>query len=173
MPRRLVIEAAVFVTYGKFLLPDLAIDYYIPYSTILELFDIERTTKPIMEDPAEDVIVKRKVTQFLQYLNHPHNRRTIDTALQTAWAVSEPIIYFDTIRLVIVNAIDQSQFTNKFDSIETELIMTALKFDAPLLCDQFQLQQNIEAANLGVHVLDIDEFADLIYYEVNDDEKII
>jgi hypothetical protein len=45
-----------------------------------------------------------------------------------------------------------------FDPIETEQILTAMKYQVPLLTDQFELQDRIIEAEVPVQVFDIEDF---------------
>lgn len=68
MPRRFVIEAVMVATYGHLLVPSSAIDYVVPYSSILELYDMRDGSDPVMEDPDDDAHVKNKIGELIAFL---------------------------------------------------------------------------------------------------------
>ena len=41
MRRRFVVEAVMIATYGQLLVPSRPVDFVLPYSTILELYDMK------------------------------------------------------------------------------------------------------------------------------------
>lgn len=51
MPRQLVTEAVMVAIYGQLLAPSAPVEYLIPYTTVLELYELQSSTEPLMESP--------------------------------------------------------------------------------------------------------------------------
>ena len=48
MSRRFVIEAVMIAIYGQLLLPKRPVEYRIPYTTVMELYDMKDSPDPLM-----------------------------------------------------------------------------------------------------------------------------
>ncbi len=46
MPKRFAIEAVMIAIYGQLLVPARPVEYLIPYSSVLELYDFKRDQEP-------------------------------------------------------------------------------------------------------------------------------
>lgn len=158
MRRRFVIEAVMVATYGQLLVPSLPVDFVLPYSTILELYEMKDSTEPIMDDPAEDVFVRGKVAELIQFFEDSLNRKKIERALQVPWRESSPLILDERIQFTVVNAVDNAHYGDYFDPVETELLLTASKLQIPLLSDQYEFQDKLIEAEVPVLVFDIEDF---------------
>ncbi len=75
MRRRFVIEAVMVATYGQLMLPGRPVDYVIPYSTIMELYDMKSGQDPVMDDPEDDQHVKLKIGELIAFFEEPLNRK--------------------------------------------------------------------------------------------------
>ncbi|WP_454190655.1 ADP-heptose synthase [Paenibacillus sp. Marseille-Q7038] len=158
MPRTLVTEAVMIAIYGQLLAPTAPIEYLLPYTTVVELYELQSSLDPLMESKHEDQHVKKKISQLLQYFEEPLNQKKIRRTLQIPWAQSSPILLSDLISIRIVNALDTAVFGESFDPIETELLLTSQRFKAPLLTDQVEWISRILEAKVSVQIYDIDDF---------------
>lgn len=158
MRRRFVIEAVMVATYGQLLVPGHPVDYVLPYSTILELYDMKDGADPIMDDPQDDQYVRQKIGELIAFFEDPLNRKKIERALQVPWRESSPLLLSDKIQFTVVHALDNAQYGEYFDPIETELLLTASKLELPLLSDQFEFQDKLIEAEVPVQVYDIEDF---------------
>ncbi len=158
MRRRFVIEAVMVATYGHLLVPSRPVDYVIPYTSIAELYDMRDSKEPVMDDPDDDVHVKAKITELIQFFEDSLNRKKIEKALQVPWRESAPLLLSDNIQFTIVNAVDNAQYGEMFDPVETELLLSSLKLNVPLLSDQFEFQDKLIEAEVPVQVYDIEDF---------------
>ncbi|UVI27633.1 ADP-heptose synthase [Paenibacillus spongiae] len=158
MRRRFVIEAVMVATYGQLLVPSRPVDFVLPYSTILELYDMKDGSDPIMDNPEDDAHVKQKIAELIAFFEDPFNRKKIERALQMPWRESSPLLLNDTIQFTVVHAVDNAHYGEYFDPIETELLLTSLKLDVPLLSDQFEFQDRLIEAEVPVQVYDIEDY---------------
>ncbi|EXX87710.1 hypothetical protein BG53_03540 [Paenibacillus darwinianus] len=158
MRRRFVIEAVMVATYGQLLVPNHPVDYVIPYSTVMELYDMKEGAEPVMDDPEDDRHVKSKIGELIEFFQDPLNRKKIERALQVPWRESSPLILNENVSFIIMNAMDNAQFGDGFDPIETEQILTASRLQIPMLTDQLELQDRIIESEAPVQVYDIEDF---------------
>ncbi|MCM3629928.1 ADP-heptose synthase [Paenibacillus glycanilyticus] len=158
MRRRFVIEAVMVATYGHLLIPSRPIDYVVPYSSILELYDMRDGAEPVMDDPDDDAHVKSKIGELITFFEDPLNRKKIERSMQVPWRESSPLILNDRIHFTIVHAVDNAHYGEFFDPIETELLLTSSKLQIPLLSDQFEFQDKLLEARVPVQVYDIEDF---------------
>lgn len=158
MRRRFVIEAVMIATYGQLLVPSLPVDFVLPYSTIMELYDMKEGADPVMDDPQDDAHVKEKIAELIVFFEDPLNRKKIERALQMPWRESPPLLLNHLIQFTVVHAIDNAQYGEYFDPIETEILLTSLKLSIPLLSDQFEFQDRLLEAEVPVQVYDIEDY---------------
>ncbi|GIP43844.1 hypothetical protein J45TS6_23030 [Paenibacillus sp. J45TS6] len=158
MPRTLVTEAVMIAIYGQLLAPSAPVEYLLPYTTVVELYELQTSLDPLMESKHEDQHVKKKISQMLQYFEEPLNQKKIRRALQIPWALSSPILLSDLVSIRIVNALDTAVLGELFDPIETELLLTSQRFKTPLLTDQVEWISRILEAKVPVQIYDIDDF---------------
>lgn len=158
MRRRFVIEAVMVATYGHLLVPSRPVDYVVPYSTIAELYDMKDGADPVMENPTDDKHVKEKIGELIAFFEDPLNRKKIERALQVPWRESAPLLLNDTIQFTIVHALDNAQYGELFDPIETEVLLAGMKLSAPILTDQLEFQERLIEAEIPVQIYDIDDF---------------
>jgi hypothetical protein len=158
MRRRFVIEAVMVATYGQLLVPSRPIEYVIPYSTIMELYDMKDGADPIMDDPQDDKHVREKIGELIGFFEEPLNRKKIEKALQVPWRESSPLLLNELVQFTVVHAVDNAQYGEYFDPVETELLLTAMKLQTPLLSDQFEFQDKLIEAEVPVQVYDIEDF---------------
>ncbi|MHA6484062.1 ADP-heptose synthase [Paenibacillus sp. strain BS8-2] len=158
MRRRFVIEAVMVATYGHLLVPSRPVDYVIPYTSIAELYDMRDSEVPVMDDPDDDAHVKTKINELIQFFEDSLNRKKIEKALQVPWRESAPLLLSENIQFTIVNAVDNAQYGEIFDPVETELLLSSLKLSVPLLSDQYEFQDKLIEAEVPVQVYDIEDF---------------
>lgn len=158
MPRTLVTEAVMIAIYGQLLAPSAPVEYLLPYTTVVELYELQSSLDPLMESKHEDQHVKKKISQLLNYLEEPLNQKKIRRALQIPWGQSSSILLSDLVSVRIVNALDTAVYGEFFDPIETELLLTSQRFQVPLLTDQVEWIARILEANVSVQIYDIDDF---------------
>ncbi|MCM3782856.1 ADP-heptose synthase [Neobacillus mesonae] len=166
MPRQLVTEAVMVAIYGQLLAPSAPVEYLVPYTTVLELYELQSSPEPLMELAEEDQHVKKKIGELITYFEEPFNKKKISKALQTPWAKSSSILLDDKVSISIIGAMDTAQYGDFFDPIETELLLTAQRFNLPLLTDQAEWIGRIIEASVPVQVYDIEDFE---YALENDD----
>jgi len=158
MRRRFVIEAVMVATYGQLLVPARPVDYVIPYSTIMELYDMKDGAEPVMDDPDDDRHVKAKIGELIEFFQDPLNKKKIERALQVPWRESSPLILNENVSFIVINALDNAVYGETFDPVETEQILTASRLEIPILTDQLELQDRIIDAEAPVQLYDIEDF---------------
>jgi len=158
MRRRFVIEAVMVATYGQLLVPARPVDYVIPYSTIMELYDMKDGAEPVMDDPDDDRHVKAKIGELIEFFQDPLNKKKIERALQVPWRESSPLILNEHVSFIVINALDNAVYGETFDPVETEQILTASRLEIPILTDQLELQDRIIDAEAPVQLYDIEDF---------------
>ncbi|MDF2959668.1 MAG: ADP-heptose synthase [Paenibacillus sp.] len=158
MRRRLVIEAVMIAIYGEMLVPDRDVEYLVPYSTIQELYELRESKDPIMPDPDDEHHVRVKIGELISLLEEPFNRKKIERALSVPWAKSTPLPLNSKVSLTIIYAVENAEYGEHFDPIETDLILTSLHEKAPLLTDQPEFTDKLIEAEVPVQVFDMEDF---------------
>jgi hypothetical protein len=158
MSRPFVTEAVMVAIYGQLLAPPAPVEYIVPYTTILELYEFQSSAEPMMDNPIDDQHVKTKINELISYFEEPLNKKKIERALAVPWAKSPAILFGDHACITIVNAMDTAQYGEYFDPIETELILTSQRLGIPILTDQVELIARIIESESPVQVFDIDDF---------------
>ncbi|GAA0134252.1 hypothetical protein YSY43_10920 [Paenibacillus sp. YSY-4.3] len=158
MSRRFVIEAVMVAIYGELLAPSAPVEYIVPYTTVLELYEFQNSPEPLMHDPADDMHVKNKINELIAYLEEPLNRKKLERALNVPWTKSPSILLGENISWTVVNALDNEQYGEFLDPIETEIVLTAQREGAPVLTDQLELIRRIIEAEVPIQVFDIQDF---------------
>ncbi|ACX66308.1 ADP-heptose synthase [Paenibacillus lautus] len=158
MTRIFVTEAVMLAIYGQLLVPPKPVEYIIPYTTILELYELHTTEEHLMNSSADDQHVKIKIGELISYFEEPLNKKKIERALQVPWSKSPTIPVSETTRVSVMNTMDTAPYGESFDPIETELLLASQKAEAPILTDQYELIQRIVESALPVQVYDIDDF---------------
>ncbi|RCX17083.1 hypothetical protein DFP94_110145 [Fontibacillus phaseoli] len=158
MSRRFVIEAVMVAIYGELLVPSAPVEYIVPYTTVMELYEFQNSPEPLMNDASDDLHVKNKISELISYLEEPLNRKKLERALSVPWSKSPAILFGDNISWIVINAVDNEQFGELLDPIETEIVLTAQRENAPVLTDQLELIRRIIEAEAPVQVFDIGDF---------------
>lgn len=158
MSRRFVIEAVMVAIYGELLVPQAPVEYIVPYTTVMELYEFQNSPEPLMGDPVDDMHVKQKISELIAYLEEPLNRKKLERSLAVPWSKSSSILFGDLVSWTVINALDNEQYGEFLDPIETEVILTAQREHAPILTDQLELIRRIIEAEVPVQVFDIGDF---------------
>ncbi|KIL34725.1 ADP-heptose synthase [Cohnella kolymensis] len=158
MSRRFVIEAVMIAIYGQLLLPKRPVEYRIPYTTIMELYDMKDSPDPLMPEAEDDAYVKIKIGEMISFFEDPFNKKKLERALLAPWRESPPLPINDKVTMVIVNASENMQYGEVLDPIETEVILTSLRLQCPILTDQIEFQEKVVQNGIPVQLYDIDDF---------------
>jgi hypothetical protein len=158
MSRRFVIEAVMVAIYGELMMPSTPVEYLVPYTSVMELYEFHHSTEVLMSNPEDDLHVKNKISELIAYLEEPLNVKKLERALQTPWSKSPSIIFDQNVSWTVVNAIDTQQYGDYFDPIETETVLIAQRENAPVLTDQLELITRIIECGVPVQVFDISDF---------------
>ncbi|NOU95865.1 ADP-heptose synthase [Paenibacillus sp. LMG 31456] len=158
MRRRLVIEAVMLTIYGEMLVPDREVEYLVPYSTIQELYELRESKEPIMPDADDELHVRTKINELINMTEEPFNRKKIERALSVPWAKSSPLPLNSKVTLTIIYAVENAEYGEQFDPIETDLILTSLHEKVPMLTDQPEFVDRLIEAEVPVQVYDMDDF---------------
>ena len=158
MRRRFVIEAVMTAIYGQLLVPGRPVEYIIPYSTILELYDMRDSDEPVMPDPEDDAHVKQKIGELIAFLEESFNKKKIERALVAPWRSSPPLLINENVTFTVIYAVENAQYGEIFDPIETELILTSQREQSPLLTDQLEFVDKLIEEEVPVQVFDVEDF---------------
>ncbi|MFC0216644.1 ADP-heptose synthase [Paenibacillus chartarius] len=158
MTRRIVIEAVLLTTYGQLLVPGKPVEYLIPYSTVMELYDMRDSGEAVMPDPREDEHVKKKIAELIAFFEDSFNKKKLERSLTLPWKKSPPFPINEHVTLTVVNAVDNAYFGEAFDPVETELLLTAMQENVALLTDQLDFLDKCYEAGVGVLLFDIEDF---------------
>ncbi len=164
MSHRFVIEAIMLAVHGRLLTPDDPVEYIIPYTTIEELYEVIDLEEQILSNHEEDTEVKRKIGDLIAYFEESFNKKKLERALMRPWKKSPPILIGEKVIITVIYALENEEFGESFDPIETELILTAQKEDIPLLTDQIEFLNKIDLHHMHVYAYDIEEFDHAIEY---------
>lgn len=157
MSRRFVIEAVMIAIYGQLLLPKRPVEYRIPYTSVMELYDMKDSPEPVMPEADDDAYVKTKIGEMIAYFEDSFNKENRAGA-NGALAGKPPLPINDNVSLIIVNAAENMQYGEAFDPIETEIILLANKLQCPILTDQIEFQDKVVHNSVPVQLFDIDDF---------------
>jgi hypothetical protein len=157
MHKRFALEAVMIAIYGQLLMPDRPVEYYIPYSTIMELYDFKTDDQPLMPDAREDEHVRKKIEEMIRFFEEPLNRKKIERALAAPWRKASLIVN-DLVTFQVVYSIDNAEYGEHLDPIETELVLTGLMEKIPILTDQLDFIDKVIEAEIPVQVFDIEDY---------------
>ncbi|CAG7628165.1 ADP-heptose synthase [Paenibacillus allorhizosphaerae] len=172
MSRRFVIEAVMVAIYGELMAPAHPVDYLIPYTTIMELYEMMESPEPVMPEPDDDAHVKQKIAEMIAFFDESFNKKKLEKAIQIPWRMSPPLPINENVTFIIVNAVENAQYGEMMDPIETELILTSLKEQAPILTDQLELMEKIIQAEVPVQVYDVYDFDFAVEQGISADDWI-
>jgi hypothetical protein len=151
-------EAVMLAVHGQLLAPESPVEYIIPYTTILELYEMKAGEESIMPSPEDDAHVKNKIGELIAYFEDSFNKKKIEKALQMVWRKSPPLPINEHVSFKIINAVENEEYGDVFDPIETELILAAIKEKAPLLTDQLDFLDKLIDAQVPIEVIDVADF---------------
>lgn len=158
MSRQFVTEAVLMAIYGQLLVPQSPVEYIVPYTTVVELYELRDSEEPLMNRADDDLHVKLKIRELIAYFEEPLNSKKINRCLSVPWAKSSGILLGGQAQITIINSLDNAAYGELFDPIETELLLTSQREKVPILTDQFELIQRIIEEGVPVQVYDIDDF---------------
>ena len=159
--QRFVLEPVLFAIFGELLYPQEPVEYLVPHSTILELYDL-RDSEQIVTDPSQNELVRQNLEQVIDFFEQPFVKKKIERSLRVPWQKSSPILFSDRVTFTVVYALDNAEYGESFDPVETELILTARQLNAPLITDQLEFQQRIIQHRIPVTVVDVADFGFLV-----------
>ncbi|WP_282940061.1 ADP-heptose synthase [Paenibacillus sp. RC67] len=158
MRKSFVIEAVMIAVYGELLVPSQPVEYLVPYTTIRELYELKDSKEPIMPDAGDETHVRVKIAELIELLEEPLNRKKMERALNVPWAKSPPMPLNEAVTLTMVNSYDNEEYGEAFDPIETELVLTSIREQVPILTDQPDFIEKVIEASIQVQVFDLDDF---------------
>lgn len=158
MSRRFVIEAVMIAIYGQLLLPKRPVEYRIPYTTVMELYDMKDSPDPVMPEKDDDEHVKQKIGEMIAFFEDPFNKKKLERALIAPWRESPPLPINENVTFIVVNTSENMQFGEVFDPIETEIVLLAQRMESPILTDQIEFQDKVIQNGISVQLFDIDDF---------------
>ncbi|MFK7695929.1 ADP-heptose synthase [Paenibacillus sp. HJGM_3] len=158
MKRRFVIEAVMLASYGELMQPSVPVEYVIPYSTIMELYEMRDSAEPVMVQPEDDAHVRGKIQELIAFFETPFNKIKLERALLAPWRMSPSLLVNDSVQIAVMYAVDSAQYGELFDPIETEIIMTSIREKVPVLTDQIEFMDKIINSDIPVQVFDVDDF---------------
>jgi hypothetical protein len=157
MRKSFVIEAVMIAVYGEMLVPSEPVDYIVPYSTIRELYELRDSKDSIMPDPDDEQHARTKIAELITLLEQPFYRKQLERALTVPWGKA-PLLLNDNVTFIIISSYENEEYGEGFDPIETELILTSIRENAPLLTDQPEFIERLIDGEIPVQVYDLDDF---------------
>ncbi|MFF2911182.1 ADP-heptose synthase [Paenibacillus sp. NPDC057934] len=158
MSRQFVTEAVMMAIYGQLLVPGSPVEYIVPYTSVMELYELRDSDEPLMNRADDDKHVKSRIGELIAYFEEPLNAKKINRCLAVPWAKSSGILLGGQSQITIINSMDTAPYGEMFDPIETELLLSSQRENVPILTDQFELIQRIIEGGVPVQVFDIDDF---------------
>ncbi|MBP1991242.1 ADP-heptose synthase [Paenibacillus eucommiae] len=158
MSRIFVMEAVMLAIHGQLLKPGYPVEYILPYTSIMELYEMKDGLEPIMPTEDDDVHVKKKIGELIAYFEDSFNRKKIEKALQMAWRKSPPLPVDEDVTITVLYAVENAEYGEEFDPIETELILAAIREKSPLLTDQLDFMEKLIEAQIPIEIYDVEDF---------------
>jgi len=157
MAKQFVIEAVMLAIYGELMTPAHPVEYLIPITTVYELEELIHLPEPIMLDPDDDKHVRKIMKEMIQFFQDPFTRKKCEKHLIAPMStVSLPFQHGVT--LTLIRADDNAMWGELFDPIETEQMLSAIHFEAPILTDQPDWQDRLLEYLIPVQFYDIEDF---------------
>lgn len=75
MSRQFVTEAVMMAIYGQLLISSSPVEYIVPYTTVMELYELRDSDDPLMNRPDDDKHVKLKIGELIAYFEEPLNAK--------------------------------------------------------------------------------------------------
>ncbi|MDF2937718.1 MAG: ADP-heptose synthase [Paenibacillaceae bacterium] len=158
MERRFVAEAVMLAIYGQLLVPAQPVEYVMPYSSLMELYDLLESPEPIMAIEEDDSHVRTFIKGLIGFFEEPLNKKKIERALASPWKKSPALLVNERVSVTVVYALENAEYGEKFDPIETDLILLSLREKLPVLTDQLEFVDKLIHATVPVQVFDIEDF---------------
>jgi hypothetical protein len=158
MSRSFIIEAVMLAVHGQLLAPESSVQYIVPYTTIMELYEMQEGSEAIMPTPEDDAHVKKKIGELIAFFEESFNKKKLEKALKMAWRKSPPLPIDQHVTLTVIYAVENAEYGEGFDPIETVLMLTAIREMSPLLTDQLDFMDKIIEAQIPVEVIDVEDF---------------
>lgn len=158
MERRFVVEAVMLAIYGQLMVPVHPVEFVMPYSSLMELYDLLESPEPIMAMDEDDTHVRRYIRELVGYFEEPLNKKKIERALASPWKKSPTLLMNEKVAVTVVYALENAEYGESFDPIETDLILLSIREKLPILTDQFEFVEKVIQASVPVQVFDIEDF---------------
>jgi hypothetical protein len=165
MERRFVVEAVMMAIYGQLMVPVHPVEYVMPYSSLMELYDLTESKEPIMTQEEEDPYIRRSIQMMIDFFEDALNKKKIERALSSPWRKSPHLLVNDKVSITVVYALENAEYGEIFDPIETDLILLSIREKLPILTDQLEFVEKVIQGSVPVQVFDIEDFE----YAVEDD----
>jgi hypothetical protein len=154
--RRFVVEPVVLAMFPELLHPLAPVEFVIPYSTIEELYLFRR--EKFLTSEADYERITEGIERLIAFFESPLVAKKINRIAQIPWRFSSPIIWDESVTFSVVNVIEQEEYGEVFDPIETELILLAEWQKIPLLIEDVSLQDRIIEFEIPIQVFDVSDF---------------
>lgn len=158
MARRFVTEAVMIAIYGQLMVPNRPVEYVMPYSSLMELYDLMESKEPIMNHSEEDPYIRRNIEGLVRFFEDALNKKKIERALVSPWKKSPSLLVNDMVSITVVYSLENAEYGEKFDPIETDLILLSIREKAPILTDQYEFVDKVIEGAVPVQVFDIEDF---------------
>lgn len=158
MERRFVVEAVMLAIYGQLMVPVHPVEFVMPYSSLMELYDLLESPEPIMAMDEDDTHVRWYIRELVGYFEEPLNKKKIERALASPWKKSPTLLMNEKVAVTVVYALENAEYGESFDPIETDLILLSIREKLPILTDQFEFVEKVIQASVPVQVFDIEDF---------------
>ncbi|MDF2926657.1 MAG: ADP-heptose synthase [Paenibacillaceae bacterium] len=168
MQRRFIVEAVLMAIYGQLAVPTRPVEYIMPYSSLMELYELSESTEPIMNQEEEEPYIRLNIKRLIHFFEDALNKKKIERALSSPWRKSPALLVNDKVSITVVYALENAEYGEKFDPIETDLILLAIREKASILTDQYEFVEKLIQGSVPVHVFDIEDFE----YAVEDDIRM-
>ncbi|MEO3945394.1 ADP-heptose synthase [Gorillibacterium sp. CAU 1737] len=157
MPIRFVTEAVMLAVYGNLIVPDKPVEFLVPASTITDLYDYLDDPEPIVMDldPEE---LRNTIKRLIEFFELPFFAKQIQNALLVPWRKTSALPLADQVTVSVINTLENAEYGEAFNEIDTELILAAIREKALLLTDQFELVDRILEQGIPVIVVDVEDF---------------
>ncbi|MFM1654001.1 ADP-heptose synthase [Brevibacillus sp. B_LB10_24] len=166
MRKQFVLEAVMLAIYGELMSPDHPVEYIIPSSTIYELEEIRHSPEPIMLNPEDDRHVREVMDTMIKYFDEPFTRKQMEKALVAPWSTIT-IPFQEMVHLTVIKAEDNEMWGEAFDPIETQLMLSAIRLQVPLLTDQIEWQDRMIEHNVALQFYDVEDFQFAVEQGIN------
>lgn len=158
MARRFVTEAVMMAIYGQLMVPGRPVEYVMPYSSLMELYDLMEGKEPIMNQEEEDPYIRKNIEGLVRFFEDALNKKKIERALVSPWKKSPSLLVNDMVSITVVYALENAEYGEKFDPIETDLILLSIREKIPILTDQYEFVDRVIEGGVPVQVFDIEDF---------------